>query len=92
MSKMYAADITADGATKADVLGRSLIVMLGGSFGSGTLSVELWSDARGEYRTVAAFTAVTTSAQEVYLGAGQTFRFVMAGSTTPSLEIDYWFI
>lgn len=92
MSKMLSEDFTANGTAVADVMGDSLALMVTGTFGSGTLAVKLWSDARGEYRTVAAFTAATTSAQEVYIGAGQRLQFEVTGATTPSIELDYWFV
>lgn len=92
MSKMYSQDFSADGTATAGAEGKSLILMVTGTFGSGTLSVKRWSDARSAYRTVAAFTAATTSAQEIYLGSGQTLQFEVLGSTTPAIEIDYWFV
>lgn len=92
MSKMLSEDFTANGTAVDDVQGKSLILMATGTFGGGTLTVKLWSDARGAYRTVAAFTAVTTSAQEIYLGVGQRLQFELTSATGPNLELDYWFV
>lgn len=92
MSQMLSEDFTANGTAVNDVQGESLIIMVTGTFGSGTLAVKLWSDARSEYRTIAAFTAATTSAQELYIGAGQRFQFEVTGATSPAIEIDYWFV
>ena len=92
MSRMYSQDFAADGTAEDDVRGKSMIIMVAGTFGSGTLAVRLYSDARSAFRTVASFTAATASAQEIYLGAGQSFQFNLSGSTSPSIEIDYWFV
>lgn len=90
MSDMERATFAANGSVEPSGLAReSLMILVTGNFGGGTLAIQKWSHARTDFVTVTLYTAVTVTADEIKLGKGR-FRFVLTGATTPSLDIDYW--
>ncbi|MCK2149519.1 hypothetical protein MYE70_10620 [Marinobacter alexandrii] len=100
MSNMKLVNLTADGTVSLgnsaeDVNTRggtgSLMIMPTGTFGSGTLVVQKYSEARSAFVTVATYTAPLVDAEEVKLGLGDT-QLVLSGATSPNIDVDYWWM
>lgn len=92
MNEMMHIALAANGAVEpAGSDGDSLMLLVTGAFGGGTLSVQKYSEDRAAFVTVATYTAATTTPQELKLGWGR-IQFSLAGATAPALDIDYWFL
>lgn len=72
--------------------GDSLMLNLSDSLGSGTLNVNKYHDELDSYITVASFTSIPSSAQEIVLGRGSRFQLELTGSTSPTLKVDRWVV
>lgn len=91
MNNMKAIDFSANGSDTDGAADDSLMLMLGNDIGGGTFNVNRYSNARGDFVTVASFDAVTTEAQEIRIGKGAKIQFELTGATSPDLNVDYWF-
>lgn len=69
----------------------NLMLVVGGDFGGGTLSIQKYSKDREAFVTVASYTAALTEAESLQIGRGKT-RALLAGSTDPNLDVDYWWM
>ena len=90
MSGMQHYDFSADGTQGIDAKGTSLLIMIAGTFGSGTLSLQKYSASRSDWVTVASWTAAVAAAQEVFVGESSSLRLSLAGATGPSIAVDWW--
>ena len=90
MSDMSRITLSSNGTAAPGPLNReSLMIMVTGSIGGGTLNIKKYSIARQAYVTVATYAAITTEAEELKLGRGK-FQFELVDATTPALDVDYW--
>lgn len=90
MSDMERTTFTSNSTIERSGLAReSLMLMVSGTFGGGTLAVQKYSKAAEDFITVTTYSEATATADELKLGEGR-FRFVLAGATSPALNIDYW--
>lgn len=92
MTAMKHVDFTADGTHVDGAADDSLLVMITGTIGGGTFTVQRYSRSRDAFVTVATYTAVLADADEIRIGKDEKFRFQLSGATTPSLAVDYWFL
>lgn len=63
----------------------SIIFSASGTWGSGTLAVELFNTPLGEYLPIAKYTE--DSYKELSLGKGASVRVTLTGSTDPDLNV-----
>lgn len=90
MSEMERTTFTSNSTIERSGLSRdSLMLMVSGTFGGGSLAVQKYSKANEDFVTVTTYTEATVTADELRLGEGR-FRFVLSGATSPDLNIDYW--
>lgn len=90
MSDMERITFTDNGTTERSGLSRdSLMLMVSGTFGGGSLAVQKYSKALDDFVTVTTYSAATVTADELKIGTGR-HRFVLSGATSPSLNLDYW--
>jgi hypothetical protein len=82
----FSANGTADIAPKGD----SLMLMVTGTFGSGTLALQKYSASRGSWVTITSWTEALTTAQEIYVGNSANLRLNLTGATSPNIVTDWW--
>lgn len=90
MSGMEHNDFSADGTQGIDAKGTSLLIMISGTFGSGTLSLQKYSASRSDWVTIASWTSAVAAAQEVYVGDSGSVQLVLSGSSSPNIAADWW--
>lgn len=73
------------GTTPSSTRANSLNVAASGTWGSGTLSVQIQDPDSGSWVTVYSNTA--NFATNLILGSGISYRFVLSGSTSPDLDV-----
>lgn len=73
------------GTTPASTKATMLNVVAGGTWGSGTLSVQAQDPESGEWGTVYSNTA--DFSVNLILGSGTSYRYVLSGATSPDLNI-----
>jgi hypothetical protein len=90
MSGMQYNDFSADGTQGIEAKGTSLLIMIGGTFGSGTLSLQKYSASRSDWVTIASWTSALAAAQEVFVGDSGSLRLSLSGASTPNITTDWW--
>lgn len=73
------------GTTAQSTRANSINVVASGTWGSGTLSVQIQDPESGSWATVYSNTA--NFAVNLILGSGVSYRYVLAGATSPDLDI-----
>ena len=73
------------GTTPASTRGNSLNVVASGTWGSGTLALQVQDSESGSWVTVYSNTA--NFATNVITGSGVSYRLVLSGATSPDLDI-----
>lgn len=73
------------GTTSAVTKGNSLNVIASGTWGSGTLAVQVQDNESGEWATVYSDTA--DFKVNIITGSGVNYRYVLSGATSPTLSV-----
>lgn len=73
------------GTTAASTRANSINVIASGTWGSGTLSVQIQDPESSSWITVYSNTA--DFAVNLILGSGVSFRYVLSGATSPDLDV-----
>lgn len=73
------------GTTPASTRANSLNVVASGTWGGGTLSVQVQDSESGSWVTVYSNTA--NFAVNLILGSGVSYRYTLSGATSPDLDV-----
>jgi len=78
-------DANSTGTTPASTKSNMLNVIATGTWGSGTLSIQIQDNESGEWCTV--YSDTTDFAINLITGSGVSYRYILTGATSPDLNI-----